>query len=744
MDLKTLTADVKKLALEEGADLVGIAPVSRYDGAPHMLRPQAHLPEAKSVVVMAVHHPDASVEWGGEPNSNYPGPFQIGMIPKLDTICLRVTRMLAARGYATVPMPCTYYWRHRPYGDVPYAHAASFSHMNAFAAAGLGEYGWHGMVMSPKYGPRQRIISLVTTAELLPDPLYRGEPLCDRCGQCAKACDGKNYEARHLLNPPTRSFTIEGKTFEYANINRWRCFWGEQCHLDMNQLANETDLTEEKIYDAIDRGVPRIAKGAAGYMCNSFKYCMAKPVRRWDKRHVPGPRRKKPAPTATPEQLLAAIVEHARRAGADRITIQPLAKFEALRGNFYEGFRTDALFRDFDHVVTIGRAVPALFSGKTPLATANRGSMLNLVVGRLMIGILDIARHLDDSGYDALQVWGQVKLGPASAVQAGWKGAESGELLAESVICRAPLPEQTIKIPGAFDGVPVDELMGTVRARLPHIDLLGVADLTGLDTPEARALKQMAPEARSLIAVAAEMPKRVVELAGKQEAECGMSYQFVSYQTLRETFWAAQDIATWLTAQGHTAIPLNNLAPGSVSGSAPYVSTYPDLRAQAPLAAAAGLGGIGRNGLLLTPEFGPRQRFAFVLTSAVLPATRSRADAVRCPPGCTRCADACPVNALAKPAQASAAAGTDGQGAVFARQEVRCQWARVLALAEGEGAGLSGWKVPCLPVPDTLTEAEKQTALAQKDPLQVRCYNSPMYGNVTIECCLQACPLGGA
>ncbi|OGV66552.1 MAG: hypothetical protein A3K19_23855 [Lentisphaerae bacterium RIFOXYB12_FULL_65_16] len=743
MNLEALTAEVKKLALGEGADLVGIAPVSRYDGAPRMLTPQAHLPEAKSVVVMAVHHPDASVEWGGEPNSNYPGPFQIGMIPKLDTICLRMTRFLLGRGHTTVPMPCTFYWRHRPHKDVPYAHAASFSHMNAFVAAGLGEYGWHGMVMSPKYGPRQRIISLVTTAALVPDPLYRGDPLCDRCGQCEKACYGKNYESRHLLKPETMGFTIEGKKFEYANINRWRCFWGEQCHLDMNRLADEMDLTEEKIYDALDRGVPRVSHGAAGYMCSSFKYCMAKPVRRWDKPHSPGPRRKKPAPTATPEAMLAALVEHARRAGADRITIQPLSKFESVRQNFFEGFRTDALFRDFDHVITIGRAVPAFFGQNTPLATANRGAMANMTVGRLMIGILDITRYLDDSGHDAMQIWRQVNLGPAAAVQAGWAGADNGTLLTESVICRAPLPEQTLDISGPFDGLAPDALTTTVRGRLGHVDLLGVADLETLDSPEGRALRQLVPDARSLIAIAAELPKRVVELAGKQEAECGMSYQFVSYQTIRETFWAAQDLATWLTAQGHTAIPLNNLVPDSVSGTAPYVGAYPDLRAQAPFAAAAGLGAIGHNGMLLTPEFGPRQRFAFVLTSAKLPATPSRANAVKCPKGCTRCADACPVNALDKTRTADAAAGTAGTRAVFARQEVRCQWARALAMVEGEGATLSGWTVPPLPVPDTLTDAEKKDALAQKDPLQVRCYNSPMYGNVTLERCLQACPLGG-
>src|SRR5574344_1120236 len=98
---------IKEKARELGADLVGIAPVSRWKDAPAMLRPTAHLPEAKSVIALSIHHPDASVEWGGLPTSNFSGPFQLGMIPKLDTISWRLAKFLEAKGYAAIPMPCT-------------------------------------------------------------------------------------------------------------------------------------------------------------------------------------------------------------------------------------------------------------------------------------------------------------------------------------------------------------------------------------------------------------------------------------------------------------------------------------------------------------------------------------------------------------------------------------------------------------------------------------------------------------
>ena len=40
----SLTDDVKSLALELGADLVGVAPIERFEGAPEFYHPQGLLP----------------------------------------------------------------------------------------------------------------------------------------------------------------------------------------------------------------------------------------------------------------------------------------------------------------------------------------------------------------------------------------------------------------------------------------------------------------------------------------------------------------------------------------------------------------------------------------------------------------------------------------------------------------------------------------------------------------------------
>jgi ferredoxin len=77
------------------------------------------------------------------------------------------------------------------------------------------------------------------------------------------------------------------------------------------------------------------------------------------------------------------------------------------------------------------------------------------------------------------------------------------------------------------------------------------------------------------------------------------------------------------------------------------VATMNDTALAVPYAVKAGLGEYGRIGLLLTPEYGPRVRIGKVFTDLPLAHDAPRRFGVRefCDV-CTRCADACPVNAI--------------------------------------------------------------------------------------------------
>ena len=393
-------SNIKDKALSLGADLVGVAPISRWANAPEKLRPQAHLPEAKSVIVMGIHHPDASVEWGGEPNSNYAGPFQIGMIPKLDNMSSRLARFIELHGERAVPLPCTGFWRHRPYKDIDSTNTASFSHRHAAVAAGLGEFGWNNLLLTAKYGPRQRLISVITSADLVPDPLYEGTDLCDNCNMCVKHCPGKNFEQALLLKPGFDTVAIEGNTYKYAKLNRWRCLWGEQFALDMNKLYEYGIASEEDIYKAVDDGIKRLG----GEFGSCFRFCMAKPVRYWDRAYTKAPRRKKERKQTSQDELLDRIREFARINGADSLVICPLKKLLDSHVNLPSNYPISRMEKNFSWVIAFGRKVPAFAHGHA-LLTDCREYIESTTKVRLSIGAYDIAAYLDDLGYEAMQDW---------------------------------------------------------------------------------------------------------------------------------------------------------------------------------------------------------------------------------------------------------------------------------------------------------------------------------------------------
>lgn len=743
----TKAEEIKKIAKESGADLVGIAPVSRWDNAPAMLRPTAHLPEAKSVIALSIHHPDASVEWGGLPNSNYSGPFQIGMIPKLDTIAWRLAKYLEGKGYASIPFPCTGFWRHRPYKSIPSTNTASFSHRHAFVAAGLGEFGWNNMALSAKYGPRNRLVSLVTEAELEPDPLYRGEPLCDRCGMCASKCPGKNYREEVLLKPGIDTFKIEDKVFQYAKLNRYRCLWGEQFALDMDKLIDVTEeLDEEKLYQIIESGVAR----PGGEFGNCFRFCMTKQVRKWDKKYTDAPRRIKERAAISSGEILKEIRRIAVEGGADRLCIQK-NNFPEAASSFVSGYPVEKFNAAFPFVITLGRSLP-----NYPAGGDNQKFLSVTTKVRISMAVMDIARYLDDLGGEATQDWTETN--HLAAEKAGWKRDTVGPARATSTGGQscfdiiADRAKKNIVIAGMSDDDveerdnPISTNSLFTNCALPEISEKLKVDpeksrknIDRVATVRADKLKNLPgildpetllPGCKSVMVFLTSMPERMVELAANQEAECAMSYAYSQYQLIRETLWAAHDKAAELEEKGFEAIPVADLAQNPIRNLAPYWEFawahlgHPDLRQNAPAAAAAGLGSIGANGMLLTPEFGPRQRFSFLLTTAELEETPAYSAEELCTK-CGKCADACPMNALAKTSMP------------YPRDEKKCRWERMLGMVPESGISCIGWQVES----GEFTENEEES-LKRKDPLQLKGYQYANQIDTVVERCLQVCPAG--
>lgn len=246
MNADALTRNVKQLAHDCRMDLVGIADPARYHAAPRMVRPQAHLPAAKAVVAFAVRYPFALFDRAGKAPAESMMSLEvyqnrtIGRF--LTRAAMKIARYLEDEGFEAKPMTVSGKWRIHEYKDIPSNWCADFSNRHAAVAAGLGEFGLHSLIITPQFGMKQRFCSVITDAPLVPDPMYCGPPLCDRCMACVKVCPVKAIDPDNL-----ETLTIGDRTFEYAKVDHWRCAWSEQT----NMIAEEGPIYfgQEKSYD---------------------------------------------------------------------------------------------------------------------------------------------------------------------------------------------------------------------------------------------------------------------------------------------------------------------------------------------------------------------------------------------------------------------------------------------------------------------------------------------------------------
>ncbi len=72
---------------------------------------------------------------------------------------------------------------------------ALFSHVIAGYYAGLGTIGMNHTLLTKEYGPRVRLVSVITDAEITPDKMMEKD-ICIRCGQCVKNCPIQAFTPR--------------------------------------------------------------------------------------------------------------------------------------------------------------------------------------------------------------------------------------------------------------------------------------------------------------------------------------------------------------------------------------------------------------------------------------------------------------------------------------------------------------------------------------------------------------------
>ncbi len=232
-DRSVATALIKKRAIELGADLVGIAPMSRFAGAPKQMDPRYIMPEAKSCIAVAFRVLRGSLRGIEEGTffSNYSSMGYGGITYVfMPTAVVNLAKYIEDHGYEAFPMGHQSDWRaidnegvlrkgfSRPVSpDKPAPDIMVHLRIAAFLC-GLGEIGWSKMLITPEFGPAVRVGLVFTELELEYDPIYSGPQLCNHCMACVRACPGKCISADKSVK-----VTVAGHDLEWGEIDTEGC-----------------------------------------------------------------------------------------------------------------------------------------------------------------------------------------------------------------------------------------------------------------------------------------------------------------------------------------------------------------------------------------------------------------------------------------------------------------------------------------------------------------------------------------
>ncbi len=278
---------IKDKARELGVDLINIAGIERFEGLAVQKHPKTIFPEAKSVIALGVRVPRGLFR-GIQEGTQYYQYTLLGVKAlseeMSEVVLMNLSHFIENYGYeASLYREASILRGKDDPGTNPEAdkvtrlrHAKAVAEGKAVpeimldikqiaAICGMGEIGLSGQLLTPEFGPFQRVVLIITDAKLQEDADYTGA-LCDQCGNCQEACPGHAITGERVVDK------INGKVFSKNKLDEWQCaVYYRGAGARNNPFMNETVLHGHPEREVILQGEKRFDRKEAEEVLSSLK-----------------------------------------------------------------------------------------------------------------------------------------------------------------------------------------------------------------------------------------------------------------------------------------------------------------------------------------------------------------------------------------------------------------------------------------------------------------------------------------
>jgi len=238
MARQTLTAaDVKAMALELGADLVGIASADTLNAFPPDPQwpqtPDRVSPHCRSVIVIALNIPVAIFRCKLPVAVQY---MDQTVLRRMDKVAHRLARKLEQSGwpsFITAGQETDLRYKNGSYGRLSTRHLG--------IEAGLGTLGLEVNILTPEYGPRVYLTGILTELELEADgPMTEQVCIGESCSRCLYSCP---TDAVQHFGLDKRACSTAAQEFGYSTSTKFlRPFF------DKDKAAKKKMLKDREVF----------------------------------------------------------------------------------------------------------------------------------------------------------------------------------------------------------------------------------------------------------------------------------------------------------------------------------------------------------------------------------------------------------------------------------------------------------------------------------------------------------------